>query len=150
MRRFYNGVLIQGNLTAFGFPNPTAPPFTLVPLEFEFQVTGGLLTASGEAWHQATVGGMNLFMNTVDSYFTNGWPSSDFSGSTDGTNADTFPLVFATPEPSTAVLLVLGLLPLAWSLHEKTICLPLKTLRVELDRAPTINRTLFSGTKEAI
>lgn len=117
-----SGVLIQGNLTAFGFPDPTDS--TNVPLEFEFAVTGGALTASGQPYYQATTGGMILHMFSNTPYFTGAWPTSDFSNSGSNnmlnTSADTFPMTFAqTPEPSTFVLFALGLLPLALRLRRR-------------------------------
>jgi hypothetical protein len=117
-----SGVLIEGNLTAFGFPDPTDS--TNVPLEFEFAVTGGLLTALGGPYYQATTGGSIVHMFSDTPYFTGAWPSSDFSNSGSNnmlnTSSDTFPMSFAqTPEPSTFVLLAIAILPLAWRLRRR-------------------------------
>ena len=117
-----DGLLLTGNLTAFGFPDPTDS--TNVPLEFEFQVTGGELTAPGEPYYGATTGGMILHMFSTTPYFTGAWPSTDFGSQTSdnmlNTSSDTFPMTYApTPEPSTFVLLAVGLLPLAWRLRRR-------------------------------
>jgi hypothetical protein len=117
-----SGVVIEGNLTAFGFPDPTDS--TNVPLEFEFAVTGGALTALGQPYYQATTGGMILHMFSDTPYFTGAWPSTDFSNSGAGnqlnTSSDTFPMSFApTPEPSTFVLLAIAILPLAWRIRRR-------------------------------
>ena len=110
--------LIEGNLIAFGFPDPTNS--TNVPLEFEFQVTGGALTAPGEPYYNALTGGIELHMISSTPFFTGNWPASDFSGSTDSSYSDTFPMTYApTPEPSTFLLLMVGVLPFAWRLRRR-------------------------------
>jgi hypothetical protein len=121
-----DGVLLTGNLIAFGFPNPTNS--TNVPLEFEFSLTGGLLTAPGEPYapspYYIVDGGMILHMISTTPFFTGSWPTGDFgsqgSNNALNTSSDTFPVLIPTPEPSTFVLLALGFLPLAWSLRRRS------------------------------
>ncbi len=118
-----DAMLITGNLTAFGFPVSTDE--TNQPLEFEFQVTGGALTAAGQPYYHAATGGMILHMFSDSPYFTGAdWPVSSFSNSGSNnqlnTSADTFPMTFAqTPEPSTFVLFAIAVLPLAWCLRRR-------------------------------
>ena len=118
-----DAMLITGNLTAFGFPVSTNE--TNAVLEFEFQVTGGALTAAGEPYYHAATGGMIVHMFSDTPYFTGAdWPSSSFSNSDSNnmlnTSSDTFPMSFAqTPEPSTFVLLAMAILPLAWRLRRR-------------------------------
>jgi PEP-CTERM motif len=117
-----SGLLISGNITAFGFPDPTDA--TNVPLEFQFQVTGGALTDFGQTWSGATSGGMIVHMISTDAFFTGAWPTTDFGSQTSdnalNSTSDTFPMTFAsTPEPSTLVLLASGLFPLAWRLRRR-------------------------------
>ena len=116
-------VLLTGSLTAFGFPDPTDS--TNVPLEFEFAVTGGALTAEGEPYYSATDRRHDsAHVQRHSRYFTGAWPTSSFSNGPSNnvlnTSADTFPMSYAqTPEPSTFVLLAMGLLPLALRLRRR-------------------------------
>jgi hypothetical protein len=113
---YFNGVLIEGNILEFGFQDPpvSAPSGSI--FEFIFFATGGELLAP---YYTSGFGGIIMSI-------ANGSGAQDFSGvftapfSNDGFSgfSDTFPT--PTPEPSSMVLLGLGLAPLAWRLVRRT------------------------------
>jgi hypothetical protein len=119
----YDGVLLTGNLTGFGFPDPTSET-TGLALEFTFQVTGGLLTEPGAPWYNVSTAETDIsYFDTSAAAFAAGWPGQSWGNSAGdiwSSQADTWPTALApTPEPSTFVLLAIGLLPLAWRLRRR-------------------------------
>ncbi len=103
----YNGLLLQGNITQFGFKNaPFSPASAGNIFEFVVHVTGGLLQAPYYTFNTAGIimniqnGGSQPFTGVFTAPFHN----DGFSGF-----SDTFPTV---PEPSSILLLGLALVPL--------------------------------------
>lgn len=94
-----SGVLLTGNLTAFGFTDgPTSELF-----EFTYTVTGGLMATAQYFGLPGSPGG--VIYDTGENVF-NGLFTSDFgtSGFGSGGNADVAPI----PEPATLSLFFLG------------------------------------------
>jgi PEP-CTERM motif len=123
---YYNGTLLTGNLTGFGFPTDYDES-SLIKLTFEFQVTGGEMTLPGGPFAGVDIAGMNMYMYATTAPFAGSWPADTSWGSgvgntnnSDPATNDTFPVSLTpTPEPSTLVLLAIGILPLAWRLRRR-------------------------------
>lgn len=94
-----SGVLLTGNLTAFGFTNGVTSEL----FEFAYTVTGGLMATSQYFGVPGTPGGViyDTGENVFNGLFTSGFSTSGFGP---GGNADVAP----TPEPATLSLLLLG------------------------------------------
>jgi hypothetical protein len=119
----YSGLLLQGDITDFGFQDP-APPFN--PnlgegglFEFIVHVTAGELHApyytddyAGIIMNIGNASGAPPFTGVFTAPFQN----TGLSGL-----SDTFPIGDPNiPEPSSVVLLGLGLVPLAWRLRRRS------------------------------
>jgi len=119
----YSGLLLEGDITDFGFQDP-APPFN--PglgegsiFEFVVHVTGGELHApyytddtAGIIMNIGNASGAPPFTGV----FTSAFQNTGLSGL-----SDTFPMADPNiPEPSSVMLLGLGLVPLAWRLRRRT------------------------------
>lgn len=107
---YYNGLLIEGDITSFGFHDPPVAPPSGSLFEFVFEVTDGLLAApyytsgyGGIIMSIENGSGANDFTGVFTAPFDNGF--TGFS--------DTFPTT-PIPEPSSIVLLAFGLIAVAW------------------------------------
>jgi PEP-CTERM motif-containing protein len=135
----YNGTLLTGTITGFGFVDPGfVPPFDnahyALGNEFDFtmHVTGGLLAAPYYASHTAgiimginNVVSANRFTGVFTAPFDNLTPFVDnmtaYGPGTGLGTSDTFKLDSPSiPEPSTFILLGLGLIPLAWRIGRRS------------------------------
>lgn len=110
----YNGLLLQGNIVQFGFVNaPLGSPAAGNNFEFVVAVTGGLLAAP---YYSSGFAGiiMNIANTTAPVQFT-GVFTSAFHNNGHSAFSDTFPITNPNvPEPSSFLLLALGIAPLAW------------------------------------
>jgi hypothetical protein len=119
----YSGLLLQGDITNFGFQDPV-PPFNPALgegsiFEFVVNVTGGALHApyyvddtAGIIMNIGNASGAPPFTGV----FTSAFENSGLTGL-----SDTFPMANPNvPEPSSVVLLGLALVPLAWRLSRRT------------------------------
>lgn len=107
--------LLTGNITAFGFADPPLGSLGAGNLfEFKLDVTGGVLAP---AYYTSGKGGiiLNIQNGSGASNFT-GVFTAPFDNGGNG-YSDTFPM--PVPEPSTAVLLALGFIPLARHLRRR-------------------------------
>jgi hypothetical protein len=119
---YFNGVLLTGNITGFGFPD-AGPNFGGGNIfEFLFTVTGGALAPS---YYSAGYGGiiMNIKNGSDPSNPFTGVFTAPFKNNGDqpfavGGVSDTFPM--PTPEPSSLALLLLGCAPLVWRLRKRS------------------------------
>jgi hypothetical protein len=116
---FYSGLLLEGDIMGFGFQDPPINPGAGEGNIFEFQVhvTDGALHAPYYVDDWAGIiltfnnpGASPPFTGVFTSPFAN-----DFTGF-----SDTFPITDPNiPEPSSIVLLGMGVLPLAWRLRRR-------------------------------
>lgn len=126
----YSGLLLQGTITEFGFPDP-GPNFGGGNIfEFVVHVTGGALLAPYYSGADNPAHSAGIIMNiangssspsfTAANLFTAAFQNDGFSGL--GGSADTFPTPsHGVPEPGTIILLGIGFLPLAWRLRRRGV-----------------------------
>ena len=116
----YSGLLLEGDIIDFGFQDPPFNPAANEGSIFEFvvHVTGGALHApyyvedtAGIIMNIGNASGAPPFTGV----FTSAFQNTGLSGL-----SDTFPMADPNiPEPSSVVLLGLGLVPLAWRLRRR-------------------------------
>jgi hypothetical protein len=109
---FYDGLLIEGDIVAFGFHDPPVAPPSGSIFEFIFEVDDGVLWApyytSGYGGIIMTIANGSDPANPFTGVFTAPFNNDGFSGF-----SDTFPTT-AVPEPSSLVLMAFACMAVAW------------------------------------